>query len=190
MEPKMSQITRTEVLAAKRDRHAQAGKEHKTKIINELVELLGCHRKAAILALQSRPVIAAPFVLSRPKEYDPDPLGPPLKAIFGWGEAAGVPALVRQSVATTAREDQPAPRLRRDKRSPRPKGQLRHHPEVRFKQSDSNFCASKAPVDWRSPRRFANTCGRSQARQRFGVPQPSAALSVKLVKKQVFIVYQ
>ena len=82
MEPKMSQITRTEVLAQKRDRYARAGKEHKTKIINELVELFGYHRKAAIRALQSRPMIAAPFVLGRPKEYDPDQLRPPLKAIW------------------------------------------------------------------------------------------------------------
>jgi len=82
MEHKMSQITRTEVLAKKRERYARAGKEHKTKIINELVELFGYHRKAAIRALQSRPVIAAPFVLGRPKEYDPDQLRPPLKAIW------------------------------------------------------------------------------------------------------------
>jgi excinuclease ABC subunit A len=47
MEHKMSQITRTEVLAKKRERYARAGKEHKTKIINELVELFGYHRKAA-----------------------------------------------------------------------------------------------------------------------------------------------
>lgn len=78
----MSQNTRTEVLAKKRDRYARAGKEHKTKIINELVELFGYHRKAAIRALQSRPVIAAPFVRGRPKEYDPDKLRPPLKAIW------------------------------------------------------------------------------------------------------------
>ncbi len=82
MHPKMSQITRQEVLAAQRDRYARAGKEHKTKIINELVELFGYHRKAAIRALQSRPVIAAPFVRGRPKEYDPDQLRPPLKAIW------------------------------------------------------------------------------------------------------------
>ena len=78
----MSQITRTEVLAKKRERYARAGKEHKTKIINELVELFGYHRKAAIRALQVRPLIAAPFVLGRPKEYDPDQLRPPLKAIW------------------------------------------------------------------------------------------------------------
>ena len=82
MNTKMSQITRQEVLVAKRDRYARAGKEHKTKIINELVELFGYHRKAAIRALQLRPVIAAPFVPGRPKEYDPDQLRPPLKAIW------------------------------------------------------------------------------------------------------------
>ena len=67
MNTKMSQITRQEVLVAKRDRYARAGKEHKTKIINELVKLFGYHRKAAIRALQLRPVIAAPFVLGRPR---------------------------------------------------------------------------------------------------------------------------
>lgn len=82
MNTKMSQITRQEVLVAQRDRYARAGKEHKTKIINELVELFGYHRKAAIRALQLRPVIATPFVLGRPKEYDPDQLRPPLKAIW------------------------------------------------------------------------------------------------------------
>ena len=53
MDTQMSQITRQEVLAKKRDRYARAGKEHKTKIINELVELFGYHRKAAIRALAS-----------------------------------------------------------------------------------------------------------------------------------------
>lgn len=82
MDTKMSQKTRTEVLAKKRDRYARAGKEHKTKIINELVELFDYHRKAAIRALQARPVRAAPFVIGRPKEYDPDKLRAPLKAIW------------------------------------------------------------------------------------------------------------
>jgi hypothetical protein len=78
----MSQITRQEVLVQKRDRYARAGKEYKTKIINELVELFGYHRKAAIRALRPRPVIPAPFVLGRPKAYVPDKLLPPLKAIW------------------------------------------------------------------------------------------------------------
>jgi hypothetical protein len=78
----MSQITRQEVLVQKRDRYARAGKEHKTKILNELVELFGYHRKAAIRALQVREVMAAPFVLGRPRTYDPDKLLPPLKAVW------------------------------------------------------------------------------------------------------------
>ena len=58
----MSQITRQEVPAKQRDRYVRAGKKHKTKIISELAELFGCHRKAAIRALQPRAVSAAPFV--------------------------------------------------------------------------------------------------------------------------------
>ena len=82
MHPNMSQQTRQEVLARKRERYARAGKAHKTKIINELIELFDYHRKAAIRALQPRPALRAPFVLGRPKEYDPDQLLPPLKAIW------------------------------------------------------------------------------------------------------------
>ena len=78
----MSQITRQEVLAKKRDRYARAGTEHKTKILDELVELFDYHRKAAIRALRRPPPVRAPFVRGRPKEYDPDKLLPPLKAIW------------------------------------------------------------------------------------------------------------
>lgn len=94
----MSQNTRQEVLAKQRGRYARAGKEHKTKIINEVVELFGYHRKAAIRSLQSRRAIRAPSVLGRPKEYDPDKLLPPLKAIWlaalqpcGWRLKACLP---------------------------------------------------------------------------------------------------
>ena len=82
MNTKMSNITRQEVLARKRDRYARAGQEHKSKIITELVELFGYHRKSAIRALQPRVVVVAPFVRGRPKDYDPDKLLPPLKAIW------------------------------------------------------------------------------------------------------------
>jgi hypothetical protein len=98
MDTKMSQKTRAEVLAKKRDRYARAGKEHKTKIITELVELFDYHRKAAIRAMQPRPVLAAPFVIGRPREYDPDQLRGPLKAILAGsaptlrGAAQGVSA--------------------------------------------------------------------------------------------------
>jgi hypothetical protein len=78
----MSELTRQEVLARKRDRYARAGKEHKTKILDELVELFGYHRKAAIRALQPRSAGVAPYVRGRPKDYDPEKLLPPLKAIW------------------------------------------------------------------------------------------------------------
>lgn len=78
----MSQITRQEVLAKKRARYARAGTAHKSKIIDELVALFGYHRKAAIRALRRRPSLPAPFVRGRPKEYDPEPLLAPLKAIW------------------------------------------------------------------------------------------------------------
>lgn len=78
----MSELTRQEVLAKKRARYARAGKEHKAQILDELVELFGYHRKAAIRALRPRGPVAAPFVRGRPKEYDPAKLLPPLKAIW------------------------------------------------------------------------------------------------------------
>ena len=78
----MSEVTRQEVLAKKRARYARAGKAHKAKILDELVELFGYHRKAAIRALRPRPVLGAPFVRGRPKEYDPDRLLAPLKAVW------------------------------------------------------------------------------------------------------------
>jgi len=82
MHPNMSEKTRQEVLVRQRERYARAGQEYKTKIINELVELFGYHRKSAIRALQPRPAICAPYVLGRPRAYDPDKLLPPLKAIW------------------------------------------------------------------------------------------------------------
>ena len=82
MNPQMSEQTRQEVLAQKRQRYAPAGRLHKAKIITELVELIGSHRKAAIRALRARSASATPFVRGRPEDYDPDKLLPPLKAIW------------------------------------------------------------------------------------------------------------
>jgi hypothetical protein len=85
MDTKMSQITKEEVLEKKRARYQRAGQEHKSKIIDELVELFGYHRKAAIRALRPKASLEAPVVRGRPKQYDPDKLLRPLKAI--WLEA-------------------------------------------------------------------------------------------------------
>ena len=48
------QKKRNEVLAQLRWCYATAGKEHKVKLLNQAVELLGYHRKAAIRALRQR----------------------------------------------------------------------------------------------------------------------------------------
>jgi hypothetical protein len=82
MDTQMSELTRQEVLAKKRERYARAGKGHKARILDELVELFGYHRKAAIRALRPRPVVSAPFVRGRPREYHADQLLAPLKAIW------------------------------------------------------------------------------------------------------------
>jgi hypothetical protein len=82
MDTQMSELTRQEVLAKKRERYARAGREHKAKILGGLVELFGYHRKAAIRALRPRPVARAPFVRGRPREYAPERLLVPLKAIW------------------------------------------------------------------------------------------------------------
>lgn len=82
MNTQMSETTRQEVLARRRERYGRAGKVHKSKIITEMVELFGYHRKAAIRALGRRRVSAAPHVRGRPKVYDPEKLLVPLKAIW------------------------------------------------------------------------------------------------------------
>ena len=83
MHPEMSEITRKEVLARMRRRYASAGLEHKAKLIDEAVELFGYHRKAAIRALRRvQPRAPAVQVRGRPREYSPEQLLKPLKAIW------------------------------------------------------------------------------------------------------------
>jgi hypothetical protein len=79
----MGQNTRLEVLTQMRRRYLRAGRHYKSQRVTELVELFGYHRKAALRALRPKPVRArVPFVRGRPKEYSPDQLLPPLKAIW------------------------------------------------------------------------------------------------------------
>jgi hypothetical protein len=82
MDTKMSQKTREEVLGKLRPRYARAGKEHKGKIITEVVRLFGYHRKAAVRALRIKERVSGPHVIGRPKEYDPEKLVAPLKTIW------------------------------------------------------------------------------------------------------------
>jgi hypothetical protein len=84
MDTKMSQQTKKEVLDKLRGRYGRAGKEHKSKIISQVVEIFGYHRKAAIRALgNKRPWASAiPAVIGRPRLYEASRLLPALKAIW------------------------------------------------------------------------------------------------------------
>jgi hypothetical protein len=82
----MSKQTKEEVLARLRRRYLTAGSEHKTKLLNQAVEMLGYHRKAAIRALRAPQapsrVGRVNVVLGRPKSYEPATLLPILKPIW------------------------------------------------------------------------------------------------------------
>jgi hypothetical protein len=84
MHTDMSQKTKQEVLARLRRQYVKAGLKYRTQLLDQAIELLGYHRKAAIRALRSKPsIIKAPVVVSgRPKEYEPEKLLPVLKPIW------------------------------------------------------------------------------------------------------------
>jgi len=80
----MSTETKDQVLARLRRHYAVAGQEYKTRLLDQAVELLGYHRKAAIRALgaPSPPPRAPALLLGRPKSYHPETLLPVLKPIW------------------------------------------------------------------------------------------------------------
>jgi hypothetical protein len=83
MDTTMSTQTKREVLAKLRARYARAGHDYKTRILDQVVELFGLHRKSAIRALrQFPPPVAGPRVMGRPREYAPARLLPVLKPIW------------------------------------------------------------------------------------------------------------
>lgn len=86
MHSDMSKETKVQILARLRRRYASAGVQHKAKLLDQAVELLGYHRKAAIRSLRqasSKPVAQkVNLVLGRPKTYDPQRLLPILKPIW------------------------------------------------------------------------------------------------------------
>jgi len=83
MDKNMSQTTRKQVLEKLRRRYENAGAEHKRKLLDQAVELLGYHRKAAIRALRRRAVERGPLIRTgRPVQYEPGLLGPWLRPIW------------------------------------------------------------------------------------------------------------
>ena len=81
----MSQSTRIQILEKLRRRYKTAGWEHKTKLIDQAVQLLGYHRKAAIRALgqvQVRAGSGPGIQTGRPVKYEPNLLLPWLRPIW------------------------------------------------------------------------------------------------------------
>jgi hypothetical protein len=85
MDKMMDHGTRKGVLAKLRRRYANAGAKHKGKLLDQAVELLGYHRKAAIRALgrvEGMAVAMPSLRLGRPVEYEAAKLLPWLKPIW------------------------------------------------------------------------------------------------------------
>jgi hypothetical protein len=84
MDDGMSKQTKDEVLSKLRRRYLSAWREHKRKLIDEAVALLGYHRKAAIRALRKapEPVRSLGIVTGRPRKYDTHKLRPILRVIW------------------------------------------------------------------------------------------------------------
>lgn len=86
MHSDMSKETKDQVLARLRRRYVTAGLPHKAKLLDQAVELLGYHRKAAIRALRQSQAQARvqriSLVLGRPRTYHPERLLPILKPIW------------------------------------------------------------------------------------------------------------
>jgi hypothetical protein len=78
----MSTQTKTEIMDKLRRRYRTAGLEHKRKLINQAVGLLGYHRKAAIRALRTVPVARVGIITGRPREYDAVEVRPALRAVW------------------------------------------------------------------------------------------------------------
>lgn len=84
----MSQNTKLEVLEKLRWRYGTAGPEHRRKLLDQAVELMGYHRKSAIRALRAKgPPSKQPRVaLGRPRLYESERLLPILKVIWLAGQ--------------------------------------------------------------------------------------------------------
>ena len=79
----MNQTTRKQVLEKLRRRYETAGAEHKRKLLDQAVQLLGYHRKAAIRALRQHPQPRGPVILTgRPVQFEPSLLLPWLRPIW------------------------------------------------------------------------------------------------------------
>jgi hypothetical protein len=88
MHPKMSESTRKEVLQSLRSKYVKAGPEYRQQLLDQAVDLLSCHRKSAIRALNRRPQpqVKSSKMAGRPVIYDSALLLPVLKRIWLAGQ--------------------------------------------------------------------------------------------------------
>jgi hypothetical protein len=83
MDKTMSQTTRKEIVERLRRRYRKAGREHKSKLLDQAQELLGYHRKSAVRALGAAEVEPVPWInAGRPVSYEPSVLLPWLRPIW------------------------------------------------------------------------------------------------------------
>jgi len=83
MDTTMSTQTKHEVLAKLRSRYAPAGPAYKSKLIDQVVELFGLHRKSAIRALRRAPRPPGnPVLIGSRRQYRSEQLLPILKPIW------------------------------------------------------------------------------------------------------------
>jgi hypothetical protein len=82
MDEMMSAKTKLEVLTKLRWRYGRAGMEHKGKLIDQAVSVLGYHRKAAIRALNGWPPVSVSIRTGRPRQYEGQELLPVLRQIW------------------------------------------------------------------------------------------------------------
>jgi hypothetical protein len=82
MDETMSAKTKLEVLTKLRWRYGRAGMEHKGKLIDQAVSVLGYHRKAAIRALNGWPPVSVSIRTGRPRQYEGQELLPVLRQIW------------------------------------------------------------------------------------------------------------
>lgn len=71
MHDEMSQKTKQEVMVQLRRQYAKSGPDYKSRLIDQAIELLGCHRKAATGSLNWKATLVRSLVpsLGRPREY-------------------------------------------------------------------------------------------------------------------------
>jgi hypothetical protein len=82
MDETMSAKTKLEVLTKLRWRYGRAGMEHKGKLIDQAVSVLGYHRKAAIRALNGWPSVSVSIRTGRRRQYEGQELLPVLRQIW------------------------------------------------------------------------------------------------------------